>query len=295
MLSCRWVLDLAGMVTSRWAAASVATLCVVCGACGKKTSAQADSGARSVSAPPPPAVSGSPWLVKNPDGTYAIDPHAECTEILSGSAPELALAPLSPAKGVRAEVSRENVLTVAPLGLRAKLPEGAFGPSWVRTRGPDLDKVRTSAGEWERAYAELLDRSLPFESLLVHASDEPWGAAATYSGLGIRLHAVAEPVDVVLASLAARLPVVAVRVACGNEHGRLHDSSPRSSVTHAERPPWKTMQAKMRVYYGDYGGQAVVELYVRRVRDVTLVLAFMFEGDGHQTERAALADALNHP
>jgi hypothetical protein len=51
----------------------------------------------------------------------------------------------------------------------------------------------------------------------------------------------------------------------------------------------------MTVWYGDYGGRAVVELFVRRVEQVTVVLALMFEGERRATERGALADALATP
>ena len=48
----------------------------------------------------------------------------------------------------------------------------------------------------------------------------------------------------------------------------------------------------MSVWYSDYGGKAIVELFARRVEQVTVVLVFMFEGESRANERSALADAL---
>lgn len=225
----------------------------------------------------------------------ALDPLASCAELLAKAEAQLPRTPLSAASGLRAARSASDVVTISPLGLRVAVPPGQFGPAWVRARGAGLEDVRRSDREWEQAYAEVLERVLPEGALLVHASDEEWGAGVAFDGLSARLYAVAEDPHQVLEDLGKRLPWVAARVACRNERGRVFDPGVRSTVTTSQIPPWKTTRAKMRVWYGDYGGSAVVELHVRRAGPATLVLAFMFEGDRHADERAALLDMLAKP
>ena len=115
-------------------------------------------------------------------------------------------------------------------------------------------------------------------------------------GLGARLYALAESAEETMKNLLTRLPVVAARVSCGNQTNVYMLGPKRSSVTNAERPPWKTIRTNMRVWYSDYGGEAVVEMFVRRSRDVTLVLVVMRESDErHAAKIAALADAFAKP
>lgn len=263
--------------------------------CGKSTKASppTDAGrAGLVASPPPAALASSPWLEKNADGTYAINPGAECIEVLASSPAELALPPLGVARGVRATLSAPDTVVVAPLRLRAKLPAGRSGTPWVRV-APAVAVVRRSDREWESAYADLLEQVLPFEALLFHTSEEPWAESPEVAALSARLYAVADDVDQTMTNLRTRLSVVGARVACNNRHGAHYGQSPPiATVTTGPRGPWQSVRTTMSLWYGDYGGTAVVELLVRRVENVTLVLAFMFEGDSGEKERSALADAL---
>lgn len=249
-----------------------------------------------VSSAPPRAVASSPWLAKNADGTYAIDPSAECVDVLASSPPELALARLEAARGIRATLPAKDTVAIAPLGLRAKLPRGPSGSSWTRVAPSGIAVVRQSDREWEEAYAELLDQALPFESLLFHTSEEPWRESSNVASLSARLYVVTESVEETMKNLRTRLPALGARVACKNRHGtHLYDSPTPVTVATGERGPWKSVRTTMNVWYSDYGGKAVVELFVRRAEPVTLVLALMFEGESRANERNALADSLATP
>ena len=272
---------------------------LLCG-CGKSTKASsassADAGpARLVASPPPAAVASSPWLEKKTNGTYAIVPDAECIEVLASSPPELTIAPLGAARGVRATLPAKDTVMIPSLHLRAKLPPGSSGPSWARVAPAGIEVVRQSEREWESAYADLLELALPFDALLLHSSETPWGEGTEVAALSTRLYAVAASVEETWENLRTRLPAVGARVACKNRHGASSLREPLSTVTTGERGPWKTVRTTMSVWYGDYGGVAEVELFVRRVEAVTIVLAFMFEGESRANERNAFADALAKP
>jgi len=290
------------MVARPWLVRPIGLLCgaslssLGCGKAEKVTSSTPDAAlARLVPAAPPAVVASSGWLVKNVDGTYAINPSAECVSLLASSPPELALAPLSRARGVVATLLSKDTVAIAPLGLRAKLPPGPSDPAWVRVAPAGIGILRESDREWESAYAELLNRALPFESLVFHMSEAPWREMSNVDGLSARLYAVTESVDETVKNLTARLPAVAARVACKNHRGASLQEGSLANVTTGERGPWKTVRTTMSLYFSDYGGSAVVELFVRRVETVTVVLAFMIEGDSHARDRSALAEALGKP
>lgn len=266
-------------------------------ACGKSLKTAPDAGAGPLVAPPPPAVvASSQWLEKKADGTYAINTIAECTEALASAPPELALAALTAARGIVATLPSQDTVAIAPLGLRARFPRGPYGPSWLRAAPSGVAALRTSDREWEIAYADLLNQALPFDSLLFHMGEGPWQELSAVEVLYVRLYAVTESVDDTMNNLRTRLPALSQRVACQNVHSSILRDAFVAKVTTSERSPWKSVRATMNLWYADYGGTAVVELFVRRVEPVTVVLAYMFEGeDTRRSQREVLLDVLAKP
>jgi hypothetical protein len=265
---------------------------VGCGKSEKRTSSAAPDAGPLVTSGPPSAIASSPWVTKKADGTYALNPRAECIDILAGPEPVL-LPSLTAARGLRATVADKRTLSIAPLGLHAKLPlASSGGPPWVLVPPAKMDVLRHGDREWHAAWAELLNRSLPFESLLFHMGDEAWDGSSV-TGLA-RIYVVTEGVDEVQSFLRARLGAVAPRVACRNNNAYM-PSSPPATVTTGESSPWKTVRTTMHLYFSDTGGRAILDLHLRRVAESTVVLAFMFESEEPEGARLALADALSKP
>lgn len=136
-----------------------------------------------------------------------------------------------------------------------------------------LLRVREGTGEWDQKYGEVVNAVLPFSKCAAHMGEEGWGEEGVSHGdLQFRAYVVETPPEEVVAKLlkegAARASTFSKSVSSSrSRHGEWH----RGSVNY-------------RLFFGDYGGQANVDLYAQRFAEQTVVLVFMFEDANNQNE-----------
>ena len=181
-------------------------------------------------------------------------------------------------------------IVVDPLGIRIELPRAWIDTSAVASsssrydrevRGPlarrlavsrpFLDSVRNAEGEWDHEYSAVADSLLPFANLVAHLGPEPFGRGATSFGdLQMRVYIGARSRQG--ATGAAGLRAAQAFFPSARLAGR------DSAQWHIERIYWNA-------WYGDYGGEANVEMYSTTVRHRVLTLVFM-----HATIRPGWAE-----
>lgn len=172
------------------------------------------------------------------------------------SAPDLTTPPSSTRKGTL-------VTTVGP-GPGFALPQAfvdwhsEFGNNLHLTRA-ELQAVRFGIGEWDAEYAEVLADVLDFDRCAAHVGGEGWGAeAGSYGDLQVRVYVIGEAP----AEFVARVETTT--------WGKIEPT-----LEIVEGAPWTRVVLNYYNLYGDYGGDAFVDLRLRRFAGATVVLAGM--------------------
>lgn len=196
-----------------------------------------------------------------------------------GAVSEVAVAEVAPSIPVLHAVSAVSASRVgaevsvtsgrAPLAFDlppAWLAWNASTPNNIHLSPSELAPVEEATSEWDAAYAAVANAVFPFEACVLHAGGEGWGReAAGYGDVQLRVYLVVEPPPDVLRR-AHELGPAALRGAGA------------TAVTDVTDPsmPFARALVQGTVWYGDYGGEASIDLRVQRRRYDTLVFVFMY-------------------
>jgi hypothetical protein len=143
---------------------------------------------------------------------------------------------------------------------------------------PDLAKVRTAEGNWDRDYAQVVNAVLPFENCVTHVGAEGWGHDSySMADLQARVYFVDWPSNKVKQRIAVN-GVSTARAISKRETG----ASNRKDVfvVNNNWGKWQRSVIRFGVRYHDpvdeVQGTAFVEFYTQPLRRYTMVLAFMY-------------------
>lgn len=191
----------------------------------------------------------------------------------AGTAPLTPPAPPPPAMptGPLAARRQGSLVTIEPIGMAFDLP-----PEWTRwwasshnnihlTRA-ELDAVHEGAGEWDTQYAAVVNAVFPFDRCAVHAGGEGWGEhAVAYSDVQLRVYVLPDAPETIEARFRAQgTPALA--------------AAARTPVQTAADTygPWRKTSLTAMLMFGDYGGEATVDIRLRPIAGGTVAFVFMY-------------------
>jgi hypothetical protein len=163
-------------------------------------------------------------------------------------------------------------LQLQPLGATLDLPV-----SWLQWHAQfannlhlsrrELAAVRTGHGEWDKEYAAVANAMVPFSSCAAHIGAEGWGwAGVSFADTQLRVYVL----DAAPAQVEAQ--VLSEGVAAASKLSR------RVTSSRAHHGDWLKTSVTYDLWYSDYGGTAIVDVYSRSCGDQTAVLVFMHTG-----------------
>lgn len=191
-----------------------------------------------------------------------------------GTAAPVTTAPPAPAAlppGPLVTRRQGSLLTIDPIGLSFDMP-----PEWTRwwasshnnvhlTRA-ELDAVHEGAGDWDTQYAAVVNAVFPFDRCAVHAGGEGWGEhAVAYSDVQLRVYVLAEAPEAIEARFRAQgAPPLA--------------AAARTAVQTATDAygPWRKTSLTAMLMFGDYGGEATVDIRLKPIAGGTVAFVFMY-------------------
>jgi hypothetical protein len=128
----------------------------------------------------------------------------------------------------------------------------------------ELLKVRFGAGEWDSEYGDVVNRALPFEYCAAHVGGEGWGReGVSFADLQLRAYVTDLSSEEILRRISGPAFATAKKL------------STQVQTDVGEEGPWRRAVIRYSLFYGDYGGIANVEFYLRPVSKYQLVMVFM--------------------
>jgi hypothetical protein len=134
----------------------------------------------------------------------------------------------------------------------------------LHLRHRELTEVRFGAGEWDTEYGDVVNSALPFEHCAVHAGGEGWGReGVSFGDLQLRTYVT----DLSSAEILGRIS--------GPAFATAKRYSSQAQLTTGQEGEWERVVIQYDLFYGDYGGRANIEFYIRPVGQYRLVMVFM--------------------
>ncbi|MDQ3998468.1 MAG: hypothetical protein M3303_15775 [Gemmatimonadota bacterium] len=181
----------------------------------------------------------------------------------------------------------DDRLIIEPLGASFRLPPVWLGvprvtnqPFRMCSDDPDgtleerlhtnrrmLPVVTHARGEWKREFSAVVDSVFPFDALVAQAGGGRWSLDG-HCTIAVQLRIYVGNFSPEW--LASRAATAGVRTA-----RRFFQPVERAVVDTAG---WQGSRLSWNAWYYDYGGQAFVDVFARRVHDHTLALVFMYVG-----------------
>lgn len=192
--------------------------------------------------------------------------------------------------------SKENVQRTAAAratsaqlrGDMVLLPAGSFRlpPAWLdhyreyknnlHLSSDQLEQVNKGNGEWDTAFAKVVNAVLPFKNCVFHGGGEGWGSdGVAYSDLQMRAYAGNwKPSEVREFVMGKGLPIAKTLIHASkkSEHERIASSSDASK----NEDGWQTDSLEFLLWFSDYGATAKIDFYTRTQNGATAVLVFMY-------------------
>jgi hypothetical protein len=154
----------------------------------------------------------------------------------------------------------------------------------------DLRRVRVGHGEWDSEYGSVVNAGLPFEDCAAHVGGEGWGwEGVSFGDLQVRAYVTSLSEDNVL----ARLRTHSFSVAQGIAEREGGFSGGKALLSTSIEQGWEHVTITYPLWYGDYGGTAPVDFYVKGAGRYRLVLVFM--GWGAENEKTSVLSSVNMP
>jgi hypothetical protein len=144
----------------------------------------------------------------------------------------------------------------------------------------ELRKVRFGAGEWDSEYGEVVNSALPFEYCAAHVGGEGWGReGVSFGDLQMRAYVMDLDSQEIFKRIAGPALATAKKLASGG-----FGAPGQVQSTSGEGGPWQWAVIRYSLFYGDYGGTANVEFFVRPVSRYQLVVVFMGSNEKEKQE-----------
>ncbi|MCG3179997.1 MAG: hypothetical protein BIFFINMI_02351 [Phycisphaerae bacterium] len=184
----------------------------------------------------------------------------------------------------------EDRIEVAPIGLQFRLPPTFM--TWQKQFhnnihvGPEaLAAIRDGGGEWDTEYAAVVNAALPFDRCVAAAGEEGWGRdGVSFTDVQLRVYVLDQPIK----ELIERIDKQAPPAIAGLAHAAVGRKAP--AVVHSQEGEWSRAAFTFTLWYGDYGGEAMVDFRLRRLGPRTVAAVFMYPPAGGR--RVAPADIV---
>jgi hypothetical protein len=151
-----------------------------------------------------------------------------------------------------------------------------------------LRSVRLGHGEWDSEYGEVVNSALPFEDCAAHVGGEGWGwSGVSFEDLQVRAYISELRTGQILSAASIQGFKTAQRIAEAQSNGARY-----ASLSTSTNDKWQHVEIGYPLWYGDYGGTARVNFYVKDIGRYRLVLVFM---GGDQNEKDALLNSVEIP
>jgi len=155
----------------------------------------------------------------------------------------------------------------------------------------ELRSVRIGHGEWDSEYASVVNASLPFEECAAHVGGEGWGwQGVSFGDLQVRAYVTGLSGDEVLARIKEQGFGVAQSIA---ERQTGFGAGREASFSTSTEQTWQHAKISYPLWYGDYGGTAPIDFYLRDAGHYRLVIVLM--GWGAQGEAASILSSVAIP
>jgi hypothetical protein len=173
--------------------------------------------------------------------------------------------------------TRQNrTIYLHPSGVNFQIPEDWL--SWnaefhnnLHLTHRELRRVHFGAGEWDDEYGEVVNSALPFEDCAAHVGGDGWGReGSSFGDLQLRAYVTDLSSEEILRRISGPAFATAKKLSSGVFNG---PGEVQTDI--GEEGPWRRAVIRYSLFYGDYGGVANVEFYLRPVSKYQLVMVFM--------------------
>lgn len=155
----------------------------------------------------------------------------------------------------------------------------------------ELRSVRIGHGEWDSEYGSVVNASLPFEHCAAHVGGEGWGwQGVSFGDLQVRAYVTSLSAEDVLLRVKMQGFRAAENIAEGQDGFAAGGKALFSAST---EQGWQQATIAYPLWYGDYGGTAPIDFYVRNAGRYRLGLVFM--GRGGENEKASILNSVKIP
>jgi hypothetical protein len=187
----------------------------------------------------------------------------------------------------------DRTIQLHPSGVRFQIPkdwldwDAQFHNNLHLTHG-QLRSVRLGHGEWDSEYGEVVNSTLLFEDCAVHVGGEGWGwSGVSFGDLQVRAYISELRTHQILSAISIQGFKAAQRIAERQPNG-----DDNASLSTSTNDKWKHVEIDYPLWYGDYGGTARINFYVKDIGQYRLVMVFM--GD-NQNEKDAILNSVEIP
>ena len=204
-----------------------------------------------------------------------------------------ATKPLADHDEIRFSTRHQRTIELRPSGITFRVP-----PDWLKWNAQfhnnlhltrqELKGVETGKGEWDSEYATVVNSALPFDDCAAHVGGEGWGLqSASFGDLQMRAYVTHLSAREILERIQG--PGFGHAASIAKLKGGRTGSEAHIAVKTAG--DWQRATIEYPLWYGDYGGLAMVDFYVREVRSYRLVLVFM-GGSGNPGEKRSILQSV---
>ena len=164
----------------------------------------------------------------------------------------------------------------------------------------ELRSVRLASGEWDSEYATVVNAALPFEDCAAHIGGEGWGRdGVSFGDLQMRAYVTTLATADIIGRIRTRSMKAAETIAERQDGLAAESHAAIETLTDTD---WQHARIQYPLWYGDYGGTARIDFFVKNFDDYRLVMVFMGPDADHElqpilasvrrTESADLRSAL---
>jgi hypothetical protein len=136
-----------------------------------------------------------------------------------------------------------------------------------------LRSVRVGHGEWDSEYTSVVNASLPFKDCAAHVGGEGWGwQGVSFGDLQVRAYVTSLSENEVLERVKSQSFGTAQSIA---EHQSGFGMGHQASFAASTEQGWQHAKISYPLWYGDYGGTAPIDFYMRDTGHYRLVIVLI--------------------
>lgn len=153
-----------------------------------------------------------------------------------------------------------------------------------------LRSVRVGHGEWDSEYGSVVNASVPFEDCAAHVGGEGWGwQGVSFGDLQVRAYVTSLSGNEVLGRVKSQGFKTAQSIAERQSGFGVGQATFSASI----EQQWQHAKISYPLWYGDYGGTATIDFYLKDASRYRLVIVLM--GWGAEGEASSILNSVTIP